>query len=877
MQQAPGGRQTDGTNDSSHAEEEEDAPMATTSSSATATTATTEPMMTGGFVNITSLPYIPDEEDLPYEEDVLRNPYSLKSWWRFIEFKQHCPPRVINLTFERALRELPGSYKIWFMYLRTRVQQVRGKCITDKAYDIVNNTFERALVFMHKMPRIWVEYIKFLIEQKKITRTRRTCDRALRSLPILQHTTIWKIYIKWVKEINVPLTIVRVYKRYLKLEPESVEDYIDYLEQEGFFNEAAVRLSQIVEDDKFVSQKGKSKHQMWMQLCALISKHPKEITSLKVEPIIRNGIRKFTDEVGRLWVSLAQYYVRLAHFEKARDIFEEGMDSVTTVRDFSMIWDSYTKFEDRLLTARINSSPQEVAEDPEDLEEKNADFELRVARYENLVARQPLLISGVLLRQNPHNVYQWHKRAKIYKSMDNIKKMVKTYSKALATVDPQKATGKPHLLWAAFARFYAKRGDHDSACTIFEKGIQQKFKYVDDLASLWCDYIEMEIRHQNYDVARKLCQRATTSPRNAAVAVKAGHGTQDGDNSVHKWLFKSIKLWLLYADLEESFGTFQSTKAVYEKILDLRIATPQVILNFAAFLEEHKYFEEGFKAFERGVNLFHFPHALPIWLTYLTKFVERYRGQKLERARDLFEQVLEKVPAKDAKIFYIMYAALEEEFGLARHAMAVYDRATRAVHDDDKYKMYLFYIARAGEYFGIMKTREIYQRAVDSLPDKYVKEMCLRFANMERRLGEIDRARAIYTHVSQYCDPRLDPKFWETWREFEVQHGNSDTFREMLRVRRSVQALYNTQVNFAAIELAAQDQIAQTEKRSAATPMEQLEREAKQADAAEAPKPTTETEPAAPRHNLQFVSATSTSSSNASNPEAVDLEDDNKS
>ena len=41
---------------------------------------------------------------MPYEEDVLRNPYSLKSWWRFIEFKQHSPPRSKNLIFERALR-----------------------------------------------------------------------------------------------------------------------------------------------------------------------------------------------------------------------------------------------------------------------------------------------------------------------------------------------------------------------------------------------------------------------------------------------------------------------------------------------------------------------------------------------------------------------------------------------------------------------------------------------------------------------------------------------------------------------------------------------------------------------------------------------------
>lgn len=68
--------------------------------------------------------------------------------------------------------------------------------------------------------------------------------------------------------------------------------------------------------------------------------------------------------------------------------------------------------------------------------------------------------------------------------------------------------------------------------------------------------------------------------------------------------------------------------------------------------------------------------------------------------------------------------------------------------------------------------------------------MCLKFAEMERRLGEIDRARAIYGHGSQFCDPRTNAPFWRKWEVFEVNHGNDDTFAEMLRVKRSVQAQY---------------------------------------------------------------------------------------
>lgn len=96
----------------------------------------------------------------------------------------------------------------------------------------------------------------------------------------------------------------------------------------------------------------------------------------------------------------------------------------------------------------------------------------------------------------------------------------------------------------------------------------------------------------------------------------------DGSEPVQNRVYKSLKVWSMLADLEESLGTFQvschrqgevelvlgrraecaltclfpqSTKAVYDRILDLRIATPQIVINYAMFLEEHKYFEESFK------------------------------------------------------------------------------------------------------------------------------------------------------------------------------------------------------------------------------------------------------------------------------------------
>ena len=68
---------------------------------------------------------LPSEEDLLYEEEILRNPFSLKLWWRYLQARKDAPPRRRYLLYERALHALPGSYKLWYAYLRERREAVR--------------------------------------------------------------------------------------------------------------------------------------------------------------------------------------------------------------------------------------------------------------------------------------------------------------------------------------------------------------------------------------------------------------------------------------------------------------------------------------------------------------------------------------------------------------------------------------------------------------------------------------------------------------------------------------------------------------------------------------------------------------------------------
>ncbi|KAF2803041.1 uncharacterized protein BDZ99DRAFT_400128 [Mytilinidion resinicola] len=747
--------------------------------------------------------YLVSDTDQIYEQDIVRSPGSIKPWLAYVAYKrQHTSLLETAFVLERACTTLPRSYKLWKMYLELRTKHLERKNPAKFAphYVKVNALFERALVLLNKMPKIWEMYLSFLMQQPLVTTTRRTFDRALRALPLTQHNRIWALYRPFANSASGE-TAVRIWRRYMQIHPEHVEEFIELLKDMRQYTEAVKKYMEILNNPRFKSKEAKGPFQFWTEMLELLIDHAKEIetgddTGIDVEKIIRSGIARFSDQRGILWVGLARYWINKGEYERARDVFEEGVTTVMTVRDFSIVFDTYAEAEESLIgikmeEAAARSDKGKINEDADD------DLDIRLMRFEQLMDRRPFLVNDVLLRQNQSNVNEWEKRVALWG--DNKKEVVQTYTDAIAAIKPKKAVGKFHELWANYAKFYENGGDLRNARVIMEKAVKVPYKSVAELADMWCEWAEMELRNENFDRAVEIMAKATQAPKRSNVDYF------DEELLPQQRVHKSWKLWSFYVDLVESVSTLEETKKVYERIFELRIATPQTVVNYANLLEENQYYEDSFKVYERGLDLFSYPVAFELWNLYLTKAVDRKIG--IERLRDLFEQAVEGCPPKFAKVLYLMYGALEEERGLARHAMRIYERATRAVSDEDRMDMFNFYITKSASNFGLTSTRPIYERAIAALPDNEAKEMCLKFAEMERRLGEIDRARAIYGHASQFCDPRTNPVFWQKWESFEVQHGNEDTFKEMLRVKRSVQAQYNTDVNFIASQALARSQL----------------------------------------------------------------------
>lgn len=738
--------------------------------------------------------FLLSNDDAIYEQDLFRNAGSVRPWLAYIDAKmRNGTIHEQAFVMERACIHLPRSYKLWKMYLDFRVKHLKKKnpVRSKEEFNKVNALFERALVLLNKMPVVWEMYLAFLLRQPLVTKTRRTFDRALRALPVTQHNRIWKLYKQFANSAGGE-TAVKIWARYVQIHPGDMEDYIDLLIETGHFRDAVKRYIEVLNNPKFQSKNVKSDFQLWNDMVELMVNKARQIgdssvSGIDVDCIIRSGIDRFPDQRGKLWAGLATYWITMGDFDQARDVFEEGITTVMTVRDFTMVFDAYIEFEESLISTLMDTAQDRSAQGKVD-PDKDFDLDMRMMRFEYLMDRRPFLLNDVLLKQNPNNVPEWEKRIQLW--ADNEKEVVQTCTDAIAAIEPKRAIGKFHELWLNYAKFYEEHGDLDTARVILDKAVRVPYKSVLELAETWIGWAEMELRNENFDNAMAVMAKAVQAPKRSTVDYF------DETLSPQQRLHKSWKVWSFYVDMVESVGSLEEVRAIYDRIFELKIATPQTVVNYANLLAENAYFEESFKVYERGLDLFTYPVAFELWNLYLTKAVQRKIS--IERLRDLFEQAVENVPPKFAKPIYLMYGELEEERGLARSAMRIYDRATRAVSDEDRAAMYNFYITKAASNFGLTSTRPIYERAIAALPDKEAKDMCLKFAEMERRLGEVDRARAIYGHGSQFADPRMEKAFWDVWEKFEVAHGNEDTFKEMLRIKRSVAASFNTDVGYIA-------------------------------------------------------------------------------
>lgn len=752
-----------------------------------------------------------------YEERLSKQPYDLATWLayldelddRLLDAKNTSSDRAVrDLIGRRALERLPRSYKLW---KRQWEFLLRWEREDSAVQPMVLEAFERAFLTLSHLPRPWVVYLEWLVEHEEIlsaTELRRLVNRCLQALPLAQHAKIWPTVIQLLDAWSIiPVeSQMRLRQRHAEYTRDQTPLAV-YLVDNQCWGAAAGAYRAMLDSPALVD-----KTDTWVEFLTLCSQHPIEVeaSGLDWETIVDQRCEQLVEDhssvlLGWLWSIRADSWIRRGKFDIARSVYEEGLQRVNKVRDFTILYNAYLQLEESLLEAATESlegmsEEEEESADAEDWDvllpsdkpsNKLADMEWAMARAEHLTRRRPLLLNQVMLRQEPNNVGEWIQRAVLYEQNGHDGQASQALEEALTVVSAAKAlNGSPSELVTKLVSVY-ERSSVDKVRDVLDRVCRQhqfRFRAADDLAECWVSWIEFELRQEQYDEALSLARQS--------VARGAGGKLN---------LTKSLRLWDLLLDLEESLGTLQTAKDAYNRALEIKAATVQHVLNFAEFLTEHKYFEESFTAFERGIELFPFPHAGAklLWTAYLKSFLQRYKGTKVERTRDLFQRGTESCPPEDCAEFFLMNGEFEEEHGLTKRALSVYRSMCEKVTKDEKLTAYKLFIAKTTRYLGVTATREIYQVAMEDLDDKSAPLLCMDFCKMETSLQEIERARAILSYGAQMADPRRLPEYWKAWNEFEIAHGNEETFREMLRVKRSVEAAFST-VNYNATGMAEQ-------------------------------------------------------------------------
>jgi pre-mRNA-splicing factor SYF1 len=722
--------------------------------------------------------------------------------------------------YREALEHIPSSFKIWKWFLKESTIICQNLPREHVFVQETLQSFERCAKLYSKYPRVWGMYTEFAESVGLLSKAREVLDRGLVSLPISQHQKLWSLYIDFAERHLSDAELEKVGRRYTIVAKEFRDTLAEKLLKRGLYDQAIRIKLEIINDEYFYSEKHATKYDLVIDLIQLISKNADNIKTTDCEQIFRHFLDKYSDEVGNMWLGFADFYIRKGMFEKARSIFEEALNKIKVKRDFGIVYNGFLRFEEEVLRIVFEEGVEkEVQEDLEEyaqlekevdslldqafeedsLKEASSEIKhfqqllwtrggsqeegLRMRKLENLINQREVFLNSCLLRQNQHSVKHWVQRLSLVKKQEKI--FDETFEMALSEIDILKTKELLVDLFIAYSSEYFSQGNFRRFNDTCFRAAKTIFRSKKEYIKLWQFWIESLLSincwEDSLTLLRALLLRTHT---------KEGAETNFGFQGVPT-LLRSNKIWSLYIDLELNFGSQENVRLAFAKMIELKTITPSNVLNYVQILEQEGSYETLFQVFETSLQIFSWPVRHTLWISYLKKFSNLHGSFKTERARDLFERALGDCPENKRLFYYVMYGEFEEKHGLVSHAVEVYDRMVEQVPDSEKIKAFELYIFKVSEYLGLTKTRPLFEKALKDIQDDSIIPLGLTYADFEKNLGEIDRARSILYYLSQFSDPTIEESpLWMAWDQFELKCGNEDTYKEMMRVKRSVQTVF---------------------------------------------------------------------------------------
>ncbi|KKO96524.1 pre-mRNA-splicing factor clf-1 [Trichoderma harzianum] len=454
------------------------------------------------------------------------------------------------------------------------------------------------------------------------------------------------------------------------------------------------------------------------------------------------------------WLQYAQWELEQKEFARARSVFERCLD---VHPNDVQVWTRYIEAEmkSRNINHARNLLDRAVTRLPR-VDKMWYKYVYMEEMLGNIPGTRQVFDRWMQWRPNEAAWNAYIKLEKRYGEFDRAREIFQTFT----MVHPEPRN------WIKWAKFEEEYGTSDLVREVFGTAVETLGDdFVDE--KLFIAYARFESKLKEYERARAIYKYALDRlPRSKSRLLHSAYttfekqfGDQDGVEDVvlsKRRVFyeeqvrenpKNYDAWFDYAGLEEASRDADRVRDVYERAIAQVPPT-----------QEKR----------------HWRRYIYLWIFYAVW--EELEGQDVERARQIYTTCLNLIPHTKftfAKIWLLaaQFEVRQGDLGAARKLLG------RAIGMCPKDKLFDGYVDLERKLFEFVRCRKLYEKHV-----QYNATNCqtwIKFAELERGLDDLDRARAIFElAVSQ---PQLDmPELlWKAYIDFEEEEGEYERTRDL--------------------------------------------------------------------------------------------------
>ncbi|KAK2611048.1 hypothetical protein N8I77_004430 [Diaporthe amygdali] len=452
------------------------------------------------------------------------------------------------------------------------------------------------------------------------------------------------------------------------------------------------------------------------------------------------------------WTQYTDFEIQYKEFARARSVFERALDVLPTN---PALWMRYIDFEIKerniqharnLLDRAVTLLPRVekmwykyvfVQEGLGDIPACRQVFERWMTwqpderawsayihferRYQEFDNARNILQRFVMVHPEPRNFLKWAKFEEEFGTSDLVREVFQTAIESLGDefVDER--------LFIAFARYEAKLKEYDRARAIFKFALDNLPR--SRSMKLHAEYTVFEKQFGDKDGVEDVI----LSKR------RRYYEEQVKENA------KNYDSWIDYANLEQTSGNVDRVREVYEK------AVAQV-----PPAQEKRLWRR----------------YIYLWIFYA--IYEEMEAKDIERARQVYDACLNLIPHK--KFTFAKVWLLKAQFEIRQGNLTLARKTLgRAIGMCPKDSLFKGYVALEQKLYEFMRCRTLYEKHVSYNPSNC--QTWIDWAQLERALGDLERARAIFELGIDQPVLDMPEMVWKKYIDFEEEEGEFERAR----------------------------------------------------------------------------------------------------